>query len=82
MLVIATHGEWGEVPDDLAPGETLVHRREAETAESARILGIHRVVWLGYEDSGMTGWEQNCERRFVPPGARRRGSRAARRDPA
>jgi LmbE family N-acetylglucosaminyl deacetylase len=59
VLVIATHGEWGEVPDDLAPGETLVHRREAETAESARILGIHRVAWLGYEDSGMTGWEQN-----------------------
>jgi LmbE family N-acetylglucosaminyl deacetylase len=59
VLVIATHGEWGEVPDALAPGETLVHRREAETAESARILGIHRVAWLGYEDSGMTGWEQN-----------------------
>ena len=59
VLVIATHGEWGEVPDDLAPGETLVHRREAETAESARILGVHRVAWLGYEDSGMTGWEQN-----------------------
>jgi LmbE family N-acetylglucosaminyl deacetylase len=23
------------------------------------VLGIDRVVWLGYSDSGMTGWEQN-----------------------
>ena len=26
---------------------------------SAEVLGVHRVVWLGYADSGMTGWEQN-----------------------
>ena len=58
VLVIATHGEWGEVPDDLAPGETLVHRREAETAESAR-SSASTASRLGYEDSGMTGWEQN-----------------------
>ena len=32
VLVVATHGEYGEVPDDLAPGETLVDRRRAETA--------------------------------------------------
>jgi LmbE family N-acetylglucosaminyl deacetylase len=24
-----------------------------------RVLGVARVVWLGYTDSGMTGWEQN-----------------------
>jgi LmbE family N-acetylglucosaminyl deacetylase len=59
VLVIATHGEWGESPEDLAPGETLVDRRRAETEASAAELGIHRIVWLGYEDSGMTGWEQN-----------------------
>ncbi len=32
---IATNGDYGEVPDDLADGETLVDRRRAETARSA-----------------------------------------------
>ncbi len=59
VLVVATNGDHGEVPDDLAPGETLVDRRRAETAASAAVLGVHRVEWLGYADSGMTGWEQN-----------------------
>jgi LmbE family N-acetylglucosaminyl deacetylase len=59
VLVVATNGDHGEVPDDLADGETLVDRRRAETEASARVLGIDRVVWLGYTDSGMTGWEQN-----------------------
>ena len=59
VLVIATNGDHGEVPDDLAAGESLVDRRRAETEASARVLGIDRVVWLGYADSGMTGWEQN-----------------------
>ena len=59
VLVVATNGDHGEVPDDLAAGESLVDRRRAETEASARVLGIDRVVWLGYTDSGMTGWEQN-----------------------
>jgi LmbE family N-acetylglucosaminyl deacetylase len=61
VLVIATDGDFGETPDDLAEGELLVDRRKAETAESATVLGIHRVVWLGYKDSGMTGWQQNSD---------------------
>ncbi len=61
VLVVATNGDHGEVPDDLGPGETLVDRRRAETEASARVLGISRVVWLGYTDSGMTGWEQNSD---------------------
>ncbi len=32
-------------------------RREAEA--SAQVLGLERVVWLGYADSGMSGWDQN-----------------------
>ena len=52
VLVVATNGEHGEVPDDLAPGETLVDRRRAETAQSAAALGIDRVVWLGYRRLG------------------------------
>src|SRR5689334_673117 len=59
VLVVATNGDHGEVPEDLAPGETLVDRRRAETMRSAAALGIHRVEWLGYRDSGMTGWPQN-----------------------
>ncbi len=61
VLVVATNGEHGEVPDDLEPGETLVDRRRAETDASARELGIETVFWLGYHDSGMTGWEQNAD---------------------
>jgi LmbE family N-acetylglucosaminyl deacetylase len=59
VLVVATDGAHGEIPDDLGPGENLVERRRVETERSAAILGIHRVVWLGFVDSGMTGWPQN-----------------------
>lgn len=59
VLVVATDGAHGEVPSDLAPGETLADRRRAETERSAAVLGVERLVWLGYHDSGMTGWEQN-----------------------
>ncbi len=59
VLVVATDGGHGESPDDLASGETLFDRRQAETARSADVLGVTRVVWLGYGDSGMTGWPQN-----------------------
>jgi LmbE family N-acetylglucosaminyl deacetylase len=59
VLVVATDGAHGEVPDDLSDGESLADRRRAETACSARALGVDRVEWLGYTDSGMTGWQQN-----------------------
>ncbi|MDJ0768899.1 MAG: PIG-L family deacetylase [Ilumatobacter sp.] len=59
VLVVATDGAHGEVPDDLGDGESLVDRRRDETAESAAALGIDRVVFLDYTDSGMNGWEQN-----------------------
>jgi LmbE family N-acetylglucosaminyl deacetylase len=59
VIVTATGGEHGEVPDDLAPGETLAGRRRKELEASAAVLGAQRVVLLGYEDSGMTGWDQN-----------------------
>ncbi|MFZ9629211.1 MAG: PIG-L family deacetylase [Ilumatobacteraceae bacterium] len=59
VLVVATGGDHGEVPADLAPGETLVDRRRAETERSCEVLGVDRLVWLGYSDSGMTGWAQN-----------------------
>jgi LmbE family N-acetylglucosaminyl deacetylase len=61
VLVVATNGDHGEVPDDLGDDESLVDRRRAETEASAAALGISRIAWLGYSDSGMTGWEQNAD---------------------
>jgi LmbE family N-acetylglucosaminyl deacetylase len=60
VLVVATNGEHGEIPPDLADGETTVDRRRREAECSAEILGIDHVLWLGYSDSGMTGWDQNA----------------------
>jgi LmbE family N-acetylglucosaminyl deacetylase len=59
VLVVCTDGDLGEVPDDLADGETVVDRRRRETAASTEILGVARTAWLGFKDSGMTGWPQN-----------------------
>jgi LmbE family N-acetylglucosaminyl deacetylase len=56
VLVFATRGELGEpVPGVLGEGEQLTLRRTAEVFESARILGVHRVEFLGFTDSGMIG---------------------------
>ena len=55
VLVVATGGEHGEVPEDLAEGGALADRRRVETMRSAEAPGIDRVVFRGYTDSGMTG---------------------------
>jgi LmbE family N-acetylglucosaminyl deacetylase len=60
VLVIATGGEHGEVAEGfLTDGESLAERRALETAASARVLGIDRLAFLGYVDSGMDGTPQN-----------------------
>jgi LmbE family N-acetylglucosaminyl deacetylase len=60
VVVMATKGELGEVPEGvLAPGEELWERRVEETAEAARVLGVQRVEFLGYRDSGMMGAPSN-----------------------
>jgi len=59
VVVFATGGEHGEQPDDLPEGTTVAAHRRTEAEASAQVLGIARVAWLGYVDSGMTGWEQN-----------------------
>ncbi|HOA56860.1 MAG TPA: PIG-L family deacetylase [Dermatophilaceae bacterium] len=59
VLVVSTGGEHGEAAADLEPGETVAQRRRVELAGSAAALGVQRVEWLGYVDSGMTGWDQN-----------------------
>jgi LmbE family N-acetylglucosaminyl deacetylase len=60
VLVVATRGEHGEVVDGvLEPGEHLADRRVAETCRAAEILGVARVEFLGYADSGMMGEPTN-----------------------
>ena len=62
MIVYATRGEHGEVPEGLLrPGETLVERRMDEVRRSTEAIGVHRVEFLGYRDSGMMGTPENDE---------------------
>ncbi len=64
VVVYATGGELGSVPDGLlAPGETLTARRVAEAEASAAATGAQRIVWLGYHDSGMEGDDANGDPR-------------------
>ncbi len=64
VLVFATKGECGEYPDGiLADGEELADRRVAEVVASAEALGVHRVEFLGYRDSGMDGEPTNDDPR-------------------
>lgn len=60
VLVLATRGEHGEVADGfLDDEEHLAQRREKETMASAEVLGVARVEFLGYHDSGMMGAPEN-----------------------
>jgi LmbE family N-acetylglucosaminyl deacetylase len=60
VLVSATRGELGEyAPESLEPGEQLVDRRVAELHAAAEVLGVDRVEFLDYRDSGMAGEPTN-----------------------
>jgi LmbE family N-acetylglucosaminyl deacetylase len=60
VLVVATKGEHGEVPEQfLGEDEVLWQRRVEETRAAAEILGVQRVEFLGYVDSGMMGTPEN-----------------------
>jgi len=60
VLVFATKGEHGEVAEGfLGSEEQLWQRREQETQRSAEILGVQRIEFLGYHDSGMIGTPEN-----------------------
>ncbi len=60
VLVVATRGELGEVADGfLEEGELLGDRRVKETLAAADVLGVSRVEFLGYRDSGMWGEPTN-----------------------
>src|SRR3954454_23477794 len=53
VLVVATRGEAGLVAGDfLDRDENLDDRRWHELERSAELLGVARLEWLGYADSG------------------------------
>ena len=62
VLVLATDGGAGTFdPNLLTDGETLADRRKREAQDSADALGLHRLTFLGYADSGLesvaqAGW--------------------------
>lgn len=54
VLVLATRGELGYAPDGfLDAGEELWQRRAVEAQAAAEVLGVDRLEFLGYTDSGM-----------------------------
>ncbi|KAA0918619.1 PIG-L family deacetylase [Dietzia sp. ANT_WB102] len=65
VTVFATDGDHGERPDHLGPDGDLVEHRRGEARAAAAVLGAARIDWLGYRDSGMTGWEQNDDPRCL-----------------
>ena len=53
VVVVATDGDLGLAAGEFAADGGLGARRLAELHESARALGVARVEWLGYADSGL-----------------------------
>jgi len=65
VLVTCTNGECGDALDGAKPdadhhdGDEVAAIRKVELEHAVAILGIDRLVRLGYRDSGMKGWPQN-----------------------
>lgn len=65
VLVTCTNGECGDALDGAKPdadhhdGDVVAAIRAVELENAVAILGIDRLVRLGYRDSGMMGWPQN-----------------------
>jgi len=67
VLVCCTNGECGDGPDGAKPdadhhdGDEVAATRAIELDNAVEVLGISRLVRLGYRDSGMKGWPQNSD---------------------
>ncbi len=67
VLVCCTNGECGDAPDGAKPdadhhdGDEVAAVRAIELDNAVEVLGISRLVRLGYRDSGMKGWPQNSD---------------------
>ena len=64
VLVVATDGAAGLASRELSVG--LAARRSAELDESCRAIGVHRLVRLGYADSGLHGDAEGASDGPVP----------------
>lgn len=65
VLVVATDGAAGLASSEMHEGG-LAARRHAELEESCRALGVHRLVTLGYADSGLEGDAEQADGGPVP----------------
>ena len=69
VLVTCTNGEFGDAPGGIKPdqdghdADDVAALRERELAAAVDVLGVTRLVRLGYRDSGMRGWPQNDDPR-------------------
>jgi LmbE family N-acetylglucosaminyl deacetylase len=60
VVVFATRGDHGEVAEGvLSESEALADRRDDEARRAAEILGVARVEFLDYRDSGMADTNTN-----------------------
>lgn len=59
LVAYASRGDAGETNKDLG-GDTLGDRRTAEALAACEVLGVDRVEWLGYADSGMAETDTNA----------------------
>ena len=55
VLIVATRGEQGARTSSAGADEDLARQREEETRRAADLLGLARVEFLDYHDSGMLG---------------------------
>jgi LmbE family N-acetylglucosaminyl deacetylase len=65
VLVLATDGAAGLAAAGFGTGGALAARRRSEAAAAATALGVARVEFLGYDDSGMAGAPSGAARPFA-----------------
>ncbi|WP_194815412.1 PIG-L family deacetylase [Nocardia sp. XZ_19_385] len=69
VLVTCTNGEQGDGPGGVKPGApghdpaAVAEQRLGELRASAALLEIEHLELLGYQDSGMDGWDANSDPR-------------------
>ncbi len=65
VLVVATDGGAGASSARIRRQGALGERRRTELAQAARALGVARIVWLGFDDSGSPEAPSGAPRAFA-----------------
>lgn len=68
VLVLATDGAAGLAAARFSAGGELARHRRDEALAAAAVLGVARVEFLGYDDSGMAGAPSGLPRPFAAAG--------------